>query len=183
MSDRSIFAGVKWDELGDNGKQWPVLPDGTDTKILHIDTFKRGKGKFEFKEYVESPEIIENMDDFPLILTTNRVLEHYNAGTMTRRTGNVEIIHEDIVLIHPKDAEIYDISENDPVIIESARGQISIKAHLTDEVKQGVISTTFHFPELFVNIVTSDVSDSIAKCPEFKVVCVKIRKGNLNQLN
>lgn len=178
-----FFAGVKWDELGDNGKQWPVLPDGTDTKILHIDTFKRGKGKFEFKEYVESPEIIENMDDFPLILTTNRVLEHYNAGTMTRRTGNVEIIHEDIVLIHPKDAEVYDISENDPVIIESARGQISIKAHLTDEVKQGVISTTFHFPELFVNIVTSDVSDSIAKCPEFKVVCVKIRKGNLNQLN
>jgi len=178
-----FFAGVKWDELGDNGKQWPVLPDGTDTKILHIDTFKRGKGKFEFKEYVESPEIIENMDDFPFILTTNRVLEHYNAGTMTRRTGNVEIIHEDIVLIHPKDAEVYDISEHDPVIIESARGQISIKAHLTDEVKQGVISTTFHFPELFVNIVTSDVSDSIAKCPEFKVVCVKIRKGNLNQLN
>lgn len=173
-----FFAGVKWDELGDNGKQWPVLPDGSDTKILHIDTFKRGKGKFEFKEYVESPEIIENMDEFPFILTTNRVLEHYNAGTMTRRTGNVEIIHEDLVLIHPKDAAEYDINEHDPVVIESARGQISIKAHLTDEVKQGVISTTFHFPELFVNIVTSDVSDSIAKCPEFKVVCVKIRKGN-----
>ncbi len=172
-----FFAGVKWDELGDNGKQWPVLPDGTDTKILHTDTFKRGKGKFEFKEYVESPEILENMDDFPLILTTNRVLEHYNAGTMTRRTGNVEIIHEDLVLIHPLDAELYHINESDPVIIESARGQIKIKAHVTNEVKQGVISTTFHFPELFVNIVTSDVSDTIAKCPEYKVVCVKIKKA------
>jgi len=172
-----FFAGVKWDELGENGKQWPVMPDGTDTKILHIDSFKRGKGKFEFKEYVESPEIIENMDEYPLILTTNRVLEHYNAGTMTRRTGNVEIIQEDLVLIHPQDAAMYQINEHDPVLIESARGKITIKAHLTDEVKQGVISTTFHFPELFVNIVTSDVSDSIAKCPEFKVVCVKIKKG------
>ncbi|MBK6543962.1 MAG: formate dehydrogenase subunit alpha [Saprospiraceae bacterium] len=171
-----FFAGVKWDELGENGKQWPVLADGTDTKILHVDTFKRGKGKFEFKEYVESPEILENAEEFPFILTTNRVLEHYNAGTMTRRTGNVEIISEDLVLINPEDAISYQIEEGDLVLIESARGKIEIKAHLTDEVKQGVISTTFHFPELFVNIVTSDVSDSIAKCPEFKVVCVRIQK-------
>lgn len=172
-----FFAGVKWDELGENGKQWPVLPDGSDTKILHIDTFKRGKGKFEFSAFAESPEILENSEEFPLILTTNRVLEHYNAGTMTRRTGNVEIITEDLVLINPEDAATYQLEEGDPVIIESARGQIEIKAHVTDEVKQGVISTTFHFPELFVNIVTSDVSDTIAKCPEFKVVCVRIRKG------
>lgn len=172
-----FFAGVKWDELGDQGKQWPVLADGSDTKILHTESFKRGKGKFEFREYIESPEILENYKDFPFILTTNRVLEHYNAGTMTRRTGNVEIIKEDQVLIHPDDAVQYGISSGDGVEIESARGKITIKAHITDEVKPGVISTTFHFPELFVNIVTSDISDAIAKCPEYKVVCVRIRKA------
>ena len=171
-----FFAGVKWEELGDQGKQWPVLPDGTDTKILHTETFKRGKGKFEFREYIESPEILENYKDYPFILTTNRVLEHYNAGTMTRRTGNVDIIQEDVVLINPADANEKHITNGDLVRIESARGQIKIKALVTDEVKPGVISTTFHFPELFVNIVTSDISDSIAKCPEYKVVCVKISK-------
>ncbi|MDQ3140843.1 MAG: formate dehydrogenase subunit alpha [Bacteroidota bacterium] len=174
-----FFAGVKWDELGIQGKQWPVAPDGTDTQILHVNEFKRGKGQFVFKEYVESPEILENGDEFPFILTTNRVLEHYNAGTMTRRTGNAELITEDLLLIHPDDAALYDIQEGEKVCIESARGKIKINAHLTDEVKQGVISTTFHFPELFVNIVTSDVSDSIAKCPEYKVVCVKIYKEEI----
>ncbi|HEX5624776.1 MAG TPA: formate dehydrogenase subunit alpha [Saprospiraceae bacterium] len=174
-----FFAGVKWNELGEAGKQWPVAPDGTDTKILHEKEFKRGKGQFVFREYVETPEILEYSEDYPLILTTNRVLEHYNAGTMTRRTGNAEIIKEDLLLIHPHDAREYQIDEGDQVTIESARGEITIKAHITEDVKQGVLSTTFHFPELFVNIVTSSVHDSIAKCPEYKVVCVRIKKAVL----
>ena len=172
-----FFAGVTWENLGNYGKQWPVAADGTDTQILHINEFKRGKGQFVFREYIETPEILEYAEEYPYILTTNRVLEHYNAGTMTRRTGNAEIITEDLLLIHPNDAAKNDIQEHDPVIIESARGKITVNAHLTDEVKQGVVSTTFHFPELFVNIVTSSVHDSIAKCPEYKVVCVKLRKG------
>jgi len=171
-----FFAGVSWENLGDRGKQWPVAADGTDTQILHQKEFKRGKGQFVFREYVETPEVLEYAAEFPFILTTNRVLEHYNAGTMTRRTGNAEIITEDLLLIHPKDAASYHIAERDFVDIESARGKISVRAHLTDEVKQGVLSTTFHFPELFVNIVTSSIHDSIAKCPEYKVVCVKICK-------
>lgn len=174
-----FFAGVTWDNLGDYGKQWPVSADGTDTKILHEKEFKRGKGLFVFKEYVETPEILEYAEDFPFILTTNRVLEHYNAGTMTRRTGNAEIIKEDLLLIHPKDAANYEILEGDPVDIESARGKITVNAHITEELKQGVLSTTFHFPELFVNIVTSSVNDTIAKCPEYKVVCVRIKKAEL----
>ena len=171
-----FFAGVTWENLGTTGKQWPVAADGTDTQILHQSEFKRGKGQFVFREYVETPEILEYAEEFPFILTTNRVLEHYNAGTMTRRTGNAEIITEDLLLIHPKDAAKHHISEHDKVEIESARGKISVHAHLTDEVKQGVLSTTFHFPELYVNIVTSSIHDSIAKCPEYKVVCVRIRK-------
>lgn len=172
-----FFAGVKWNELGDNGKQWPVMADGTDTKILHLEEFKRGKGKFVFKEYVETPEILEYSEEFPFILTTNRVLEHYNAGTMTRRTGNNDIITEDILMINPKDAKENNILDGDMVEIESARGAVTIKAHITDEVKPSILSTTFHFPELMLNIVTSDISDEIAKCPEYKVVCVKMRKA------
>jgi len=172
-----FFAGVKWDELGEQGKQWPVQPDGTDTKILHTDTFKRGKGQFQFREYVESPEILTYGKDYPYILTTNRVLEHYNAGTMTRRTPNLEIVTEDVVIIHPEDAAKHNIGEGDWVCIESERGKVDIKARISDEVKTGVISTTFHFPELLVNMVTSSIHDSEAKCPEFKVVAVRIRKA------
>ncbi|MBK7301775.1 MAG: formate dehydrogenase subunit alpha [Saprospiraceae bacterium] len=171
-----FFAGVKWDELGVNGKQWPVLPDGSDTKILHKDEFKRGKGKFVFKGYVESPEILNHADEFPFILTTNRVLEHYNAGTMTRRTGNANIITEDILMVNPNDAKRLNILEEDMVYLESARGNVTIKAHITDEVKPGILSTTFHFPELMLNVVTSDVSDEIAMCPEYKVVSCRIKK-------
>jgi len=172
-----FFAGVRWDELGEQGKQWPVAPDGTDTQILHVDEFKRGKGHFQFREYVESPEILAFGKDYPYILTTNRVLEHYNAGTMTRRTPNVDIVTEDVVIIHPDDAAQHNIGEGDWVCIESDRGKVDIKARISDEVKPGVISTTFHFPELLVNMVTSNVSDSEAKCPEFKVVAVRIRKA------
>jgi formate dehydrogenase major subunit len=172
-----FFAGVKWDELGKQGKQWPVAPDGADTKILHIDTFKRGKGRFTFRDYVESPEILSYQKDYPYILTTNRVLEHYNAGTMTRRTPNADIVTEDLLIIHPVDAAKHNITEGDWVCIESARGKVDIRARIVDEVKPGVVSTTFHFPELMVNMVTSDVHDSEAKCPEFKVVAVRIRKA------
>jgi formate dehydrogenase major subunit len=172
-----FFAGVKWDELGDNGKQWPVLPDGSDTEILHIDTFKRGKGKFQVATFKESEEIVNYGDEFPYILTTNRELEHYNCGTMTRRTGNVEILKDDYLMIHPDDAEKHLIQEGDMVCIISARGKIDVKAHITDEIRPGVLSSTFHFPEVKMNDLTSSVSDSEAMCPEYKVVAVNIRKS------
>ncbi len=172
-----FFAGVVWDELGDNGKQWPVKPDGTDTEILHIDTFKRGKGKFQVATWKESEEIVNHGAEFPYILTTNRELEHYNCGTMTRRTGNVEILTDDVLLIHPEDAAKHLIHEGDFVCIISARGKIDVKAHLTDEVRPGILSSTFHFPEVKMNDLTSSVSDSEAMCPEYKVVAVNIRKS------
>jgi formate dehydrogenase major subunit len=172
-----FFAGVKWDELGENGKQWPVKPDGTDTEILHIDTFKRGKGKFQVATWKESEEIVNHGAEFPYILTTNRELEHYNCGTMTRRTGNVDILTDDVLLIHPEDAVKHLIHEGDYVCIISARGKIDVKAHITDEVRPGILSSTFHFPEVKMNDLTSSVSDSEAMCPEYKVVAVNIRKS------
>lgn len=172
-----FFRGVKWDELGNNGKQWPVREDGSDTEILHEQEFKIGRGKFQYFDFKESEEIVTYGKDYPYIVTTNRELEHYNCGAMTRRTGNVEILTDDYLMINPKDASDNAISDGDMVCVESARGKVDIKARITDEVRPGVLSTTFHFPEVMVNNITSDISDSEAKCPEYKVVACRIRKA------
>ncbi|MEY3368611.1 MAG: hypothetical protein RI973_1766 [Bacteroidota bacterium] len=172
-----FFAGVRWHDLGENGKQWPVRPDGSDTDILHTDTFKRGLGKFQFDDFRETMERVTHEKNFPYILTTNRELEHYNAGTMTRRTRNAEILTEDVLLIHPDDAARHFIANGDMVCLESPRGKVDVKARLSNEVKPGVLSTTFHFPEVMLNLVTSDERDSDALCPEYKVVSVRIRKS------
>lgn len=172
-----FFAGVTWENLGDNGKQWPVAPDGSDTEILHTESFKRGKGKFHYFDWKETNELVQHGKEYPYIITTNRELEHYNAGTMTRRTGNVKLLTEDVLMIHPEDAARHLIQEGDMVCVESPRGKVDIKAKITDEVKPGVLSTTFHFPEVLLNIITSSERDSEAMCPEYKVVAVNIRKS------
>ena len=172
-----FFAGIRWENLGTNGKQWPVAADGTDSQIIHIKEFKRGKGAFYYHEFVESAEVDTYGKDYPYILTTNRELEHYNCGTMTRRTANIELVTEDVLMIHPEDASSHGIGEGDMVCVESPRGKVDIKARLTTEVNRGIVSTTFHFPEIMVNNITSDVEDSEAKCPEYKVVSVRIRKS------
>jgi len=172
-----FFAGAKWDELGINGKQWPVLPDGTDTQMLHIEEFKRGKGKFHYFDWKESNEVATYSKDFPYIITTNRELEHYNCGAMTRRTGNVDILTEDVLLIHPDDANKEGIADGDFVCVESPRGKVDIKALITDQMKPGILSSTFHFPEVMLNIITSDEHCSEAMCPEYKVVSCRIRKS------
>jgi formate dehydrogenase major subunit len=172
-----FFAGVTWENLGHNGKQWPVKEDGTDTKILHTETFKHGKGKFHFFDWEESGELQKHSKEYPYIITTNRELEHYNCGTMTRRTRNVHILTEDVILINPVDAARHFINEGDMVCVESPRGRVDIKARITDQVKPGVLSSTFHFPEVMLNNITSDEHDSEAMCPEYKVVAVNIRKS------
>ena len=172
-----FFAGIKWDRLGKNGLQWPVALDGTDTKILHQTDFKRGKGKFEFNAWEETMELTEHAKDYPYILTTNRELEHYNCGAMTRRTANEQILQDDYLMIHPDDAREHLINEGDYVCLESPRGKVDVKARITDEVKKGILSTTFHFPDIMINNITGDVHDSEAMCPEYKVVAVRIRKS------
>ncbi len=172
-----FFAGIKWDRLGENGLQWPVAPDGTDTQILHKTEFKRGKGKFEFNPWEETVELKEHAKEYPYILTTNRELEHYNCGAMTRRTANELILKDDYLMINPEDAKTNLINDGDYVCLESPRGKVDVKARITDEVKQGVLSTTFHFPDIMINNITGDVHDSEAMCPEYKVVAVRIRKS------
>ncbi len=172
-----FFAGVKWDELGDNGKQWPVKEDGSDTKILHTEQFKRGKGKFVFTDFVETPELRgDDMAEYPLILTTGRCLQHYNCGSMTRRTPNIDLMSHDELLINLVDAKQYGITDQDDVILRSRQGQTHLKARISEEVKSGVVFTTFHFPEVAINQLTSGILDLDANTPEFKVAAVALEK-------
>ena len=169
-----FFAGVTWQGLGEQGKQWPVAADGRDTQILHKDAFKIGKAPFFFVDWHESPELSEHGEQFPLVHSTVRDLVHYNCGTMTRRTGNVALKTEDVLLMHPLDAAARGIADGARVRVTSARGAIQLHAQVTDAVLPGTLSTTFHFPESDVNRLTSDVVDTEAKCPEYKVVAVEV---------
>ena len=137
-----FFKGATWEGLGDNGKQWPILEGCKSTTILHTESFKRGLGKFHFIEFKESTEIEDNSDKFPYILTTGRLLEHYNCGTMTRRTGNSKIVTKDVLAINPIDAEQKKISTGDPVRISSSRGEVTLEAEVSEKVKPGILYTT-----------------------------------------
>ncbi|MCP4128458.1 MAG: molybdopterin-dependent oxidoreductase, partial [Gammaproteobacteria bacterium] len=105
-----FFAGVAWDNLGDSGKQWPVLADGSDTQILHRESFNLGLGRFRFFNFEETPELEPKPESYPYILTTGRILEHYNCGSMTRRTPNRELVAQDWLLINPTDASTHNIA-------------------------------------------------------------------------
>ena len=102
-----FFKGVSRERLDNLRLQWPVQEDGKDTKILHEKEFKLGKGRIKYFDWKESDEIKANKKNYPLILTTSRILQHYNAATMTRRTKNIKVVDEDILLIHPKDAKTW----------------------------------------------------------------------------
>jgi formate dehydrogenase major subunit len=172
-----FMKGISWERLGLNGLQWPVLENGIDTKILHQNgNFKRGKGKFHFFDFEETPELVEHRNKFPYILTTARQLEHYNAGTMTRRTDNQEISPTDYLEINPLDAASKNINAGDTVRIFSDRGSVEIPVKLTYLVKPGVVRTTFHQPEIFINIITGNVGDEYTLTPEYKVVAVDFER-------
>ena len=171
-----FFAGITWENLGDQGLQWPVAPGGIDSKIIHTETFKRGMGKFHFFDWVESTELTENQEDFPYVLTTGRVLEHYNCGTMTRRTDNGVLVDRDYLVINPKDAAEKGIQTSDKVRLMSARGAVELEAQVSDEVKPGIVYSTFHFPDIMLNYVTGNNCDEESLCPEYKVVAVQYEK-------
>ena len=170
------FKGVSYEKLDKLGSiQWPCndeSPEGTPT--MHIDEFVRGKGKFFVTEYVPTSEKINSK--FPLIMTTGRILSQYNVGAQTRRTSNVKWHDEDLVEIHPHDAEERGIIENDWVGITSRAGETVLRAKITDRVQPGVVYTTFHHPESGANVITTDNTDWATNCPEFKVTAVQLTK-------
>ena len=172
------FAGVSFDRLDDVGSlQWPVndaAPDGS--PIMHVDGFVRGKGKFVVTDYVPTDE--KTGPRFPLLLTTGRILSHYNVGAQTRRTENVAWHPEDLLEIHPTDAEDRGLKSGDWVKLASRSGETSLRATVTDRVAPGVVYTTFHHATTQANVVTTDFSDWATNCPEYKVTAVQISASN-----
>ncbi|MDO7578332.1 MAG: molybdopterin-dependent oxidoreductase, partial [SAR86 cluster bacterium] len=176
----SFFEGVTWEGLAASpmGLQWPVNKKGEDTQILHIGEFKRGKGKFHYHDWKESEELTKHKNEYPFILTTSRELQHYNCATMTRRTSNVQILTKDVIMLNPRDAKAKDLISGDRATLKSDRGQVTLDVEVTDRVKKGVVRTTFHFPEVLINEVTSGVTDEETKCPEYKIVAVDVLKAS-----
>jgi len=168
------FSGVSFEKLNRLGSiQWPCnekAPDGTPT--MHVGQFVRGKGKFVITEYVATEE--KTSRKYPLILTTGRILTQYNVGAQTRRTGNITWHQEDVLEIHPHDAEQRGIKDGGLVAVSSRAGCVVLKATVSDRIQPGVVYTTFHHPATGTNVVTTDNSDWATNCPEYKVTAVEV---------
>jgi formate dehydrogenase major subunit len=172
------FAGVSYEKLDALGSvQWPCnekTPEGT--PVMHMAGFVRGKGKFIITEYVPTDE--KTGPRFPLLLTTGRILSQYNVGAQTRRTANVMWHAEDLLEIHPHDAEQRGIRDGGWVKLASRAGETSLRATITDRVAPGVVYTTFHHPGTQANVITTDYSDWATNCPEYKVTAVQVSPSN-----
>jgi formate dehydrogenase major subunit len=150
------------------------MPAGT--PVMHIDGFVRGKGKFVVTDYIPTDE--KTGPRYPLLLTTGRILSHYNVGAQTRRTENVAWHLHDLLEIHPLDAENRGLREGDWVSLRSRAGETTLRCTITDRVAPGVVYTTFHHPDTQANVVTTDYSDWATNCPEYKVTAVQVAASN-----
>ena len=172
------FAGVSYERIETLGSvQWPCndkAPEGT--PLVHVEGFVRGKGKFIRTEYVATDE--KTGPRFPLLLTTGRILSQYNVGAQTRRTENVVWHDQDVLEIHPHDAENRGIHQGDWVRLASRSGETTLRADITDKVSPGVVYTTFHHPDTQANVITTDFSDWATNCPEYKVTAVQVSPSN-----
>ena len=170
------FTGVTYEKLDRLGSiPWPCNaehPQGTPT--MHIDEFVRGKGRFMLTPYVATSEKVNGK--YPLLLTTGRILSQYNVGAQTRRTPNVLWHSEDILELHPHDAEERGVKDGDWVGVASRAGDTVLRALVSDRMQPGVVYTTFHFPGSGANVITTENSDWATNCPEYKVTAVQVTR-------
>jgi formate dehydrogenase alpha subunit len=170
-----IYGGVSYDRLEREGfVQWPVpTADHPGTPYLHKGKFSRGLGHFtavEFKEPAEAPD-----DEYPLTLTTGRIMFHYHTGSMTRRSEKLhQEVSEGYVEISPEDADRLGLGKSERVRVVSRRGEIETRAWITRRVPPGVVFIPFHFAEAAANVLTNPALDPVAKIPEYKVAAVRV---------
>ena len=169
------WAGVSHERIGRGGLQWPVAADGTDAPILYAETFALPGGRAQLAALPYKPPGSEVSDEFPVILVTGRRLEHYNAGTMTRRTKNLDLVGDEWLEIHPDDAERLWIADGSLVSVRSPYGRIELRASITTRIEPGHVFTAFHFPEVRTNLLIGPSADVNTSCPEYKVVAVDVR--------
>jgi predicted molibdopterin-dependent oxidoreductase YjgC len=171
------YAGISYQRLDqEGGLQWPCpSADHPGTLFLHEGQFSRGKGLFTPVEYLPPAE--ETDQEYPLVLTTGRNLYHYHTGSMTRQSKPLNAFKpEEFAQISREDAGRLGIKNGDLVKVSSRRGEVEVKADVTEVVPAGVIFMTFHYHEVPVNRLTNNQIDPIAKIPELKVCAVKLEK-------
>jgi predicted molibdopterin-dependent oxidoreductase YjgC len=168
------YGGVTYERLDENGLQWPCpTTDHPGTPVLHVDKFTRGLGLFSAVEHQEPNELPD--DEYPMTLTTGRMMFHYHTGTQTRRTRALD--HEvptGSVELNPEDAKRLGVNDGQMVEVRSRRGKIHIQAEVTKKVQPGVVFIPFHFAECAANLLTNPALDPVAKIPEFKVCAVSV---------
>jgi formate dehydrogenase alpha subunit len=171
------YAGVTYDRLN-AGEQlhWPVRDAShPGTPVLHAGKFVRGLGRFVPSEHLPPAELPD--DEYPLMLTTGRVIYHWHGAEMTRRARGLNAVYpEALIEVSPKDAQAAGVKDGDLITLASRRGEIVAKAQVTPRVGAGLVFATFHFPDSAVNFLTNPALDPQAKIPEFKVCAVKLGK-------
>ncbi len=169
-----IYGGIHYDRIDKLGLPWPCSDrNHPGTKYLHAQSFSRGLGKFHPVHFLPPKEMPDN--DFPFVLTTGRMLQHWHTGTMTRRCEILDdLVPTGFVEINPSDAEALDVRDGMDLEVASRRGKITVPAKITERVFPGCVFMTFHFKENPANALTIAALDPIAKIPEFKACAVRI---------
>src|SRR5262249_5062938 len=171
------YQGLTYDRLGDTGKLWPCPdPEPSDGKaVLFRDGFPTpsGRGRFVPCEFSPARELPD--DDYPLVLNTGRLLEHWHTGAMTRRAHALDALQPaPFVEVHPEDLKRFGVADGEVVMVRSRRGAIRLPARAGDAVAPGSVFIPFHFREAAANVLTIDELDPHGKIPEFKFCAVRI---------
>jgi formate dehydrogenase alpha subunit len=171
-----IYGGISYDRIEEKGIQWPCPhKNHPGTSTLYTDLFSRANGLATFValDHIGSGEVPD--EQYPLVLITGRVREHYNNGSMTRRCkGITEVVPIERVEINPEDADVLGIKDRDWVMVSSRRGAVKVRAKVTDRSQQGNVFMTFHHQDALTNILTSHHRDRIAGTPEYKSCAVQL---------
>ncbi|OAQ52028.1 hypothetical protein HTG_13685 [Natrinema mahii] len=170
------YHGMTYDLLGEEGLHWPCYEPGDEgDPFLYEDEFETESGRGHIEGVEHTPPAETPDDEYPLILTTARLEEHYNTGTMSTRSPTLnKQTPENFVDVHPADAERYGIEDGEYVRLRSRRGEITLEARVTDDTKEGVVWTTPHFAAASANKLTNHVLDERAKIPEYKAAAAEI---------
>jgi formate dehydrogenase alpha subunit len=167
------YNGVSYERLETEELHWPVWDKAHEgTPLLHHTNFTKGLGTFHDIPYTPSVEL-PNMD-YPLLLTTGRVLYHYCSGSMTQRTAIADVAPEETVEVHPEDADKYGLTDGEYAIVESKRGGVEVKVNVTERSHPGSVFLSFHFDNTLTNLITGPGEDLMKLTPEYKVCAVRL---------
>ena len=175
-----LFAGLSHARLDREGPlQWPCRAGGEPPeRVLYLDRFATADGRAALHAAPYLPPGEQPDRDYPLLLITGRRLQHYNAGTMTRRTGHLQLQAQESLEVSPRDAERLGLRDGERARVTSRRGAVEAPVTVTDRVAEGQLFLAFHFPDVLANALTSDATDEVTSCPEYKVTAVRVSAGD-----